>query len=267
MGLIALIAFLAVSALAALAMNHAAARAFLGQSFTIRDSCTAAWRRGWRAIGLYAVQTVAIWVLPTGAWVVLTLISAGLGALIAGSGIGGAGLVVLIEFLVFAGLVVYGFWMALQLSLAFPALVVEQSGAWVALKRSFTLAKGTRGRILLLYLLCAALSWILSIAILFPVLIGMALIPGSNSPQHAQTAGVIMALVVYGSMFVVQAFTRPVYGIALMLFYYDQRIRLEGFDIEWMMLKAGLIVPTDAQTKAKPWAASVSSIEPAPPNT
>jgi hypothetical protein len=34
-----------------------------------------------------------------------------------------------------------------------------------------------------------------------------------------------------------------VYGIALMLFYYDQRIRQEAFDIEWMMLKAGLVVP------------------------
>jgi hypothetical protein len=33
---------------------------------------------------------------------------------------------------------------------------------------------------------------------------------------------------------------RPVYGIALVLFYYDQRIRKEGYDIEWMMEQAGL---------------------------
>jgi len=31
-----------------------------------------------------------------------------------------------------------------------------------------------------------------------------------------------------------------VYGIALVLFYYDQRIRMEGFDIEWMMQQAGM---------------------------
>jgi hypothetical protein len=35
-----------------------------------------------------------------------------------------------------------------------------------------------------------------------------------------------------------------------MLFYYDQRIRKEGFDIEWMMQRAGLVgvpaaVPAD----------------------
>ena len=43
----------------------------------------------------------------------------------------------------------------------------------------------------------------------------------------------------YGSAFAVQALTKPVYGIALVLFYYDQRIRQEGFDIEWMMQRGG----------------------------
>ncbi len=33
----------------------------------------------------------------------------------------------------------------------------------------------------------------------------------------------------------------PIYPIALTLFYYDQRIRLEGYDIERMMETAGMI--------------------------
>jgi hypothetical protein len=33
------------------------------------------------------------------------------------------------------------------------------------------------------------------------------------------------------------------YATGLTLFYYDQRIRKEGFDIEWMMQAAGLTVP------------------------
>jgi hypothetical protein len=32
----------------------------------------------------------------------------------------------------------------------------------------------------------------------------------------------------------------PIYSTGLTLFYYDQRIRKEGFDIEWMMQAAGL---------------------------
>jgi hypothetical protein len=70
-------------------------------------------------------------------------------------------------------------------------------------------------------------------------------------------------LVVYGAAFAVQALTRPVYGIALMLFYYDQRIRQEGFDIEWMMLKAGLVVPPLSHPQAQPSLAAVpSAVEP-----
>ena len=244
-GLIALAVFIALTALAAAAINHAASRAFLGQPFTIRGSYKAAWRRGFGAIGLYLAQILAIWVLPFGAWFFLLVFSTGLAAVIASTGLGAAGVLILLEVLVFAGLVAYGFWIALELSLAFPAFVVEQSSIWDSLRRSFALAKGTRGRILLLFLLCAALNWILSMAVMFPMFIVIALIPAANGPQHARTAAVLMAIVLYGSAFVVQALTRPVYSIALMLFYYDQRIRQEGFDIEWMMLKAGLIVPED----------------------
>jgi hypothetical protein len=47
----------------------------------------------------------------------------------------------------------------------------------------------------------------------------------------------------YGAFFAVKALTNPVYGIALTVFYFDQRIRKEGFDIEWMMHEAGMMVP------------------------
>jgi hypothetical protein len=32
----------------------------------------------------------------------------------------------------------------------------------------------------------------------------------------------------------------PIYSIALTLFYYDQRIRKEGYDVEWLMEQAGV---------------------------
>jgi hypothetical protein len=59
-----------------------------------------------------------------------------------------------------------------------------------------------------------------------------------------------------------------VYGIALVLFYYDQRIRQEGFDIEWMMLQAGMVAPPAApQPEAAPWTAAVAPVhQPAEPS-
>jgi hypothetical protein len=267
--LLALPTLVAVTALAQAAMSYAAARAFLGQPITIRDSYKTVWRRGWRYIGLFIFEIVVIWVVPFAAWFVVVLLSAALAALAQNAGIGGGGLFVLAGFLIVAGLITYGFWMALRLSLAFPACVVEQIGAWDAIKRSSSLTTGTRGRILLLYLLGAALNWILSIAITLPLAIVMALVPGSSSPQHAQGAAVITIFVIYGSAFTVQALTRPVYGIALILFYYDQRIRQEGFDIEWMMLQAGLVVPApqpQSQSEAQPWLPLLSAMENPPAN-
>jgi hypothetical protein len=42
-------------------------------------------------------------------------------------------------------------------------------------------------------------------------------------------------------IFVMDALIGPIYSIGLTLFYYDQRIRKEGYDIEWMMQAAGLV--------------------------
>jgi hypothetical protein len=41
----------------------------------------------------------------------------------------------------------------------------------------------------------------------------------------------------------VSTLTGPIYTIAITLFYYDQRIRLEGYDIERMMDAAGMTAP------------------------
>ena len=43
--------------------------------------------------------------------------------------------------------------------------------------------------------------------------------------------------------FVTNTFIGPMYATGLTLFYYDQRVRKEGYDIEWMMEAAGLTAP------------------------
>jgi hypothetical protein len=265
--LLALPTLLAVTALAMAAMSHAAARAFLGQPIGIRDSYRAVWPHGWRAIGLYVFEIVVIWVVPFSAWFVMVMFSTVLAALGAGS-TGGGALLVLAIILAVAGLVTYGFWMAIRVSLAFPATVVEQVSAWDALRRSASLTRGTKGRILVLLLLGLVLNFILSLAIAIPLTFLLEMTPGADSPQHTQTTGILILLAFYGAGFAVQALTRPISGIALILFYYDQRIRQEAFDIEWMMLKAGLVVPPPPQPQTQPWPApAFSATENPPPAT
>jgi hypothetical protein len=257
--LIGLPALLGTTALATAALSHAAARSVFGQPIAIRASYKAVWPRGWRYIGLFVAQFAAVWMVPFMAWSFLIMIAAGLAALAQSAG---GGLFVFATLLVVLGLVCYGFWMALRLSLGFPACVVEHTGAWAALKRSWSLGNGTRGRILVLYLLGGALNWILSFAIWVPFVVLIQFIPGADSLKHQQTFTTLVLLVVYGAGFAVQAFTRPLYAIALIVFYYDQRIRQEGFDIEWMMLKAGLMPPSQPQPaqQPQPWAQAVAAI-------
>jgi hypothetical protein len=50
----------------------------------------------------------------------------------------------------------------------------------------------------------------------------------------------------------------PIFPIALAVFYYDQRMRREGYDIERMMDAAGLVAPIPSLAAATPSAAVAS---------
>ncbi|MGA9586104.1 MAG: hypothetical protein WBQ95_12295 [Terracidiphilus sp.] len=230
---------LTVSALGEAAMSEAAARLFLGDNITIRNAYKAAWKRGWRYVALFSLQGLVIVGGPAIVFLIAVI------AMIAGKI---KGVATNDESPLFAGLLillllalsVFAVWMLLRLCLAFPASVVEQSPAWSALKRGIMLSHGTRGRIFLLYVLGVFLSQILAWCVTFPVLIAMAFLPGLQGQAHAQALGMVAMFVTYGAFFAVKALIKPIYGIALTVFYFDQRIRKEGFDIEWMMQRAGM---------------------------
>jgi hypothetical protein len=62
----------------------------------------------------------------------------------------------------------------------------------------------------------------------------------------------------YTAGFAVQSLTKPVYGIALVLFYYDQRVRQEAFDVEELMRRAGMVEETaPAAELATPWLSAI----------
>ena len=254
LGLLAAPVLLGAMALSSAAMNYAVSRAYLGERTTIRDAYKTVLRQGWRYTFLLFLEGLIVYAAPIAVWTALIAISAvgaavgqsaGLNSLTSGA------LFALAIFLVITGLAAYVVWMLLRLCLAFPACVVEQIPATAALKRSSALSKGTKGRIFLLYILGLALNWLVSIGITVPLTIVMAQIPDSGSAKHAAAAGTATILIIYGTGFIVQALIKPIYGIALTLFYYDQRIRQEGFDIEWMMQRAGMVVPPVTASEAQ----------------
>ncbi len=147
----------------------------------------------------------------------------------------GIGMLSLAPFFVLA--LVYAVWMSLRYSLAVPACVVENLPASGAIKRSIELSLGSRGRIFVLALLVYAVRMLLGIIFGFPLIALAVKHPGQPLPLGWMVVQQIGA-------FFTSALIGPIYSAGLTLFYYDQRIRKEGFDIEWMMQAAGLAPQT-----------------------
>ena len=236
---------LAANALGEAAMSDAAARSFLGENITIRGAYKTTWKRAWRYVGLYTLQMLVIVVAPLAVFVIATF--GMIAAKVSGAGANDkspvfGGLLFLLTLIVGT----FAVWMLLRLCLAFPASVVEQTTAWTSLKRGTLLSYGARARMLLLYVLGVVLNQILAWCLLIPVFIAVALVPALQGQAHAQAVGMIVLFATYGSYFAVKAVIRPLYGIAITVFYFDQRIRKEGFDIEWMMQQAGMLMKPSA---------------------
>jgi hypothetical protein len=134
---------------------------------------------------------------------------------------------------IFLAAAVYGILMSLRYSLAMPVCVVEDVAAGPAIKRSIELSKGSRGRIFVLALLVYAIRTILGVVLGLPLIFFSVKHLGKPLPigllAFTQVAGLL-----------VRTFIGPIYSTGLTLFYYDQRVRKEGYDIVWMMQAAGL---------------------------
>ena len=171
-------------------------------------------------------------------WIMLfsLAIGGGVGILaVLGRAAGGSASIVIagITFVAFVGGMILTLWILLRYALAVPASVVEDMTARQAIKRSVELSKGSRGRIFVLFLLIAVIAIGLVGITQFPFLIAVFRHPKEPLSFGTQVLQQVMS-------FFTGTLIGPIYAIGLTLFYYDQRIRKEGFDIVWMMQGAGL---------------------------
>jgi hypothetical protein len=131
--------------------------------------------------------------------------------------------------------VAYAVVMGLRYALAIAASVVENLKARQAMRRSIELSKGSRGRIFVL----ALLVMVIQIGLVATTQMTFVVLSFRHNGQLSVDARVLQQLVA----FVTNTFIGPLYATGLTLFYYDQRVRKEGYDIEWMMEAAGLTPP------------------------
>jgi uncharacterized membrane protein len=227
------------------ANNRAVAWVTMGEPATIRGSYLSILPRMGRYLWLMTIAAFICYLpfaLICGGYFLFILIYVGPKGLLANSGAGAdpqAAIVFLIAtgalFLLSVPALIYAIVMALRYSLAIPASVVEDLKARKALRRSVELSKGSRGRIFVLGLLISVIQ-IGLVCVTQVFFIVMAVKEHGQLPAWAQVVQQVIG-------FFTNSFIGPMYATGLTLFYYDQRIRKEGFDIEWMMQAAGLKVP------------------------
>lgn len=236
-----------VGGFAVAANNRAVAWVHLGEPATIRGAYSSILPRWGRYLGLMMITTCVVW-LPFG------LLYAGYTLFIfryvRPSGILGPSasahkdpqallifaLVTLLFGLLLLCAVVYATLMGLRYSLAVPASVVEDLPARKAIRRSIDLSKGARGRIFLLGLLVVAIQ--LGLGLITQMFFFIAAF------KHKGDLPAAMRALQQVIAFFTNTFVGPIYATGFTLFYYDQRVRKEGYDIEWMMKAAGLASPS-----------------------
>lgn len=135
--------------------------------------------------------------------------------------------------LIFAAFVA-GALLALRLSVAFAASVVESLGVKEAMKRSWRLTRGALGRIFLVMLIVYAAIYIATMVVLFgAVLIGaigfLLFGPhGHPSPQTIPSLVVCAALVYLALIAVITTGTWASFTTTFAVIYNDQRLRVDG---------------------------------------
>jgi len=170
-------------------------------------------------------------------FVVTVLIVSLPGAIIHASVISAVGAWFVLALLIFGGGASFLF-MGSSLSLTIPASAIEGLCGFKTIRRSWMLSKGTRPRIILTWVMVCLCSLTLQLSAFLVVrLIFSCFYHGHFASQQTYRP------TVYFINAIVSALIGPIYPIAITLFYYDQRIRKEGYDIERMMEAAGLHAP------------------------
>ena len=108
------------------------------------------------------------------------------------------------------------FWVAALFYATIPIIVIEKRGAFAAMSRSAKLSKGNKLHILGTLALAMGIYVVLSL--------GLSLGSMAIGGQMLQILVMSLYAIVVG----------PVTNLAVMVLYYDTRIRVEGFDVEHM---------------------------------
>jgi hypothetical protein len=128
-------------------------------------------------------------------------------------------------------LVIPGVYWTLKYAAAMPSAVVEGTGLSESMSRSSELTQHDLQRVLALYALFTLLTWTAGSLVQLGLGLGFPFLRVHGPVVFHATQYVLLTV----AAFVTQSLVGPLLTIALTLLYYDERVRKEGFDLQWMM--------------------------------
>jgi hypothetical protein len=234
--------FCAVYSVAIGATTYAVSEAYLGRKVTVRGAYGKVRGNFWRIIGVVVVallRAYGMFFLAAIGIGIVVVISVGI---LAAIGRGQPRPV----FAIFIGLVIFlaylagiGLWVlwSLRYAVSIPALLLERVGVLAALRRSVQLTRGRRWHLLVAIFLCSMIAYVGAIVFQGPFF--MTLMFSARSGHLPEWLAYAFAM----SGAIGTAITGPVLLIALVLCYYDTRIRKEAFDLQFMMSSLDGAIP------------------------
>ncbi len=142
-----------------------------------------------------------------------------------------------------AWMVLWILW-SLRYSVSIPALLLERLGVLASLRRSVQLTKGRRWATFVAVFLCMIVGYVGVIVFQGPFFVMMLFSMRTGQLPEWLAYASAMSSAIGG------AITGPVLLIALVLCYYDTRVRKEAFDLQFMM--TSLDTPAPAPEAGSP---------------
>ena len=199
---IVIIVALATLAIAQAATVYAVSQVYLERPTTISASYSFIGRRFWSILGVIALIAIAGMV---------------------------AGIVGL--FALCVGAIVFPVLVTLYSAFAVPVTVLEGRDPVASLQRSYDLVKGDLGRIFVIWLLFVVLEIAASSLVSGPMFV----VAFTMAKQWQGHVPVWFSAVGELGRFVVGCLVRPLLTIAFSVAYYDERVRKEALDMQFMM--------------------------------
>ncbi|HET9281043.1 MAG TPA: hypothetical protein VFR24_03670 [Candidatus Angelobacter sp.] len=250
---VGLIVYLVGTALASSATAYAVSMVHLGKTTTIAESYSKIKHLFGRIMGLLLMISLitfgpllASYALFLGGAFSIVLLVKGGGS--PGAGIALVFIVMLAGLASFVGAIVWIFFALCRYALAVAACTLEGLPVMISIRRSRFLTNGAKGGILGIILLTGVMTIILTYVLQLP-----ALIANNSVFMTAKTHLSILATIwIYIADFLGGAVAGPIATIALVLVYYDQRVRKEAFDLQLMMEAVGQQTPQPMAAVAPP---------------